>query len=85
MEAIAIATDGKYQDGNDTQVVLDFVSEQLKAMDKKEFEAKKFVSYKDRFQPLLIGALFFLIFDLFLFETQTKWIKKFNLFNENEE
>ena len=85
LEAIAIATDGKYQDGNDTQVVLDFVSEQLKAMDKKEFEAKKFVSYKDRFQPLLIGALFFLIFDLFLFETQTKWIKKLNLFNENEE
>ena len=85
LEAIAIATDGKYQDGNDTQVVLDFVSEQLKAMDKKEFEAKKFVSYKDRFQPLLIVALFFLIFDLFLFETQTKWIKKLNLFNENEE
>ena len=85
LEAIALATDGKYQDGNDTQVVLDFVSEQLKAMDKKEFEAKKFVSYKDRFQPLLIGALFFLIFDLFLFETQTKWIKKLNLFNENEE
>ena len=85
LEAIALATDGKYQDGNDTQAVLDFVSEQLKAMDKKEFEAKKFVSYKDRFQPLLIGALFFLIFDLFLFETQTKWIKKLNLFNENEE
>lgn len=85
LEAIALATDGKYQDGNDTQAVLDFVLEQLKAMDKKEFEAKKFVSYKDRFQPLLIGALFFLIFDLFLFETQTKWIKKLNLFNENEE
>ena len=85
LEAIALATDGKYQDGNDTQAVLDFVSEQLKAMDKKEFEAKKFVSYKDRFQPLLIGALFLLIFDLFLFETQTKWIKKLNLFNENEE
>ena len=85
LEAIALATDGKYQDGNDTQAVLDFVSEQLKAMDKKEFEAKKFVSYKDRFQPLLFGALLFLIFDLFLFETQTKWIKKLNLFNENEE
>ena len=85
LEAIALATDGKYQDGNDTQAVLDFVSEQLKVMDKKEFEAKKFVSYKDRFQPLLFGALLFLIFDLFLFETQTKWIKKLNLFNENEE
>jgi Ca-activated chloride channel family protein len=84
LESIATATNGQYQDGNDTQAVLDFVSEQLKAMDKKEFEAKKFVSYKDRFQPFLIVALIFLIMDLFLFETKTKWIQKLDLFNENE-
>jgi Ca-activated chloride channel family protein len=84
LESIAAATEGQYQDGNDTQAVLDFVSEQLKAMDKKEFEAKKFVSYKDRFQPFLIGALLFLLMDLFLFETKTKWVQWLNLFNENE-
>jgi Ca-activated chloride channel family protein len=84
LEAIANATNGQYQDGNDTQAVLKFASEQLKAMDKKEFEAKKFVSYKDRFQPFLIAALLFLIIDLFLFETKTKWVQKLNLFNENE-
>jgi Ca-activated chloride channel homolog len=84
LESIARATEGLYQDGNDTQSVLNFVSEQLKAMDKKEFEAKKFVSYKDRFQPFLIAALLFLIIDLFLFETKTKWVQKLNLFNENE-
>ena len=84
LQTIANATEGQYQDGNDTQAVLDFVTEQLKAMDKKEFEAKKFVSYKDRFQPFLIWALFFLLIDLFLFETKTKWVQKLNLFNENE-
>ena len=84
MEDIAKSTDGGYQDGNDTSLVLEFVSEQLKAMDKKEFEAKKFVSYKDRFQAFLFGALFFLLIDLLLFETKTKWIQKMNLFNENE-
>jgi len=84
LEAIADATEGIYQDGNDTQAVLDFVSEQLKAMDKKEFEAKKFVSYKDRFQAFLLGALLFLLIDLFLFETKTKWVQKLNLFNEND-
>ena len=84
LEAIATATEGIYQDGNDTQAVLDFVSEQLKAMDKKEFEAKKFVSYKDRFQAFLLGALLFLLIDLFLFETKTKWVQKLNLFNEND-
>ena len=84
LSTIAEATEGYYLDGNDTQQVLDFVSEQLKAMDKKEFEAKKFVSYKDRFQPILMGALLFLLMDLFLFETKTKWVEKLNLFNEND-
>jgi len=84
LEAIAAATDGAYHNGNDTQQVLDFVNEQLKAMDKKEFEAKKFVSYKDRFQDFLIIGLALLFFDLFLFETKTKWVQKLNLFNENE-
>ena len=84
LEDIANSTKGAYQDGNDTGLVLEFVSNQLKAMDKKEFEAKKFVSYKDRFQPFLIAALIFLLIDLFLFDTKTKWIQKMNLFNENE-
>ena len=81
LEDIANATKGAYQDGNDTGLVLEFVSNQLKAMDKKEFEAKKFVSYKDRFQPFLIAALIFLLIDLFLFDTKTKWIQKMNLFH----
>ena len=84
LKGIAEATGGSYEDGNDTQQVLNFVSDQLKAMDKKEFEAKKFVSYKDRFQAFLIASLIFLLIDLFLFETKTKWVQKLNLFNENE-
>lgn len=84
LEQIAQATGGAYQDGNNTQDVLNFVTQTLKDMDKKEFEAKKFVSYKDRFQPFLIGALIFLFLELLLFETKTKWIQKLNLFNENE-
>jgi len=84
LQNIAASTGGIYQDGNNTQKVLDFVSEQLKAMVKKEFEAKKFVSFKDRFQAFLLAALIFLLIDLFLFETKTKWVQKLNLFNENE-
>ena len=80
---IAETTGGLYQDGNNTNVVLEFVTKILKDMDKKEFEAKKFVSYKDRFQSFLIGALFFLIIDLLLFEKKTKWLQKLNLFNES--
>ncbi|MGC6480000.1 MAG: VWA domain-containing protein [Flavobacteriaceae bacterium] len=79
---IAEASDGSYQDGNSTQEVLAFVSETLKAMDKKEFEAKTFVSYKDQFQIFLAIGLFFLLLDFFIFEKQTHWIRRLNLFND---
>lgn len=82
--SIANSTDGSFVEGNDTQAVLEFVSETLKQMEKKEFEAKKFVSYKDRFQPFLIAGFLLLLIEILLFETQTKWILRLNLFNENK-
>lgn len=84
LTSIAIATEGSYIEGNDTRVVLEFVSETLKKMEKKEFEAKKFVSYKDRFQGFLIAGFLLLLIEILLFETQTKWVQKMNLFNENK-
>ena len=84
LESIAESTDGAYLDGNDTQAVLAFVQETLKAMDKKEFEAKKFVSYKDRFQPFLIAGFLLFLIDLFVLETRTSWVVRLNLFNEKE-
>ena len=84
LTSIADVTEGNYTEGNDTQAVLEFVSETLKQMEKKEFEAKKFVSYKDRFQPFLIAGFLLLLIEILLFETQTKWVLRMNLFNENK-
>lgn len=83
LASIADIAEGFYTDGNDTQAVLEFVSETLKQMEKKEFEAKKFVSYKDRFQGFLIAGFLLLLIEILLFETKTKWVLKLNLFNEN--
>ena len=52
-------------------------------MDKKEFESKQFVAYKDQFQWFLGIALFFLCLELFVLEKKTFWLEKLNLFNEN--
>ena len=82
LEEIAAAAEGEYTDGNDTQAVVDFVTETLKNMDKKEFEAKKFVSYKDQFQTFLLAGFLLILLELFLFETKTKWVQRLNLFNE---
>ncbi len=82
LEEIAEAADGEYIDGNDTQAVVDFVAETLKNIDKKEFEAKKFVSYKDQFQAFILLGFLLILLEIFLFETKTKWVQRLNLFNE---
>ncbi len=82
LRQISKVSGGKYIDGDNTEKVLDFVSEELKNMEKKEFEAKKFVSYKDRFQLFLFVSFLVLTIELFIFETETIWLKKLNLFNE---
>lgn len=82
LQEIAEASDGEYVDGNDTQAVVEFVVETLKSMDKKEFEAKKFVSYKDQFQVFLLTGFILILLEMFLFETKTKWVQRLNLFNE---
>jgi Ca-activated chloride channel family protein len=82
LQDIARVSDGQYIDGNDTQVVVDFVVETLKNMEKKEFEAKQFVSYKDQFQAFLFAGFLLILFEIFLFDTKTKWVERLNLFNE---
>ena len=51
-------------------------------MDKKEFESKKFVAYKDQFQWFISFAILFLSLELLVFEKKTYWVKKLNLFKE---
>ena len=84
LKTIAEITNGAYYEGNDTELVLDFVEQTLKEMDKKEFEAKKFVSYKDQFQAFLFDGFLLILLEVFLFETRTKWVQRLNLFNENK-
>ncbi len=84
LEKIASKGKGEYLEGNDTEKVLAFIEDLLKKIDKKEFEAKKYVSYKSHFQLFLIIAFILLFLDCFIFETKTKWIQKLNLFNETK-
>jgi Ca-activated chloride channel family protein len=84
LKLISKNTDGQYIDGNNTKEVEDFVSKTLKSLEKKEFEAKKFISYKDQFQIFIFISFLLLLFELFIFEKETVWLKKLNLFNEKK-
>jgi Ca-activated chloride channel family protein len=82
MKSIAEKTDGLFLDGTNTDEVVTAIIDQLKAMDKQEFEAKQFVKFKDQFQWFLAIGLLFLVLDLFLFYRKTQWVKKLNLFQD---
>ena len=84
LKLISQNTNGQYIDGNNTNEVLDFVSTTLKNLEKKEFEAKKFVSYKDQFQIFIFIAFVLILIELFIFDKETVWLKKLNLFNEKK-
>ncbi|MDA0758026.1 MAG: VWA domain-containing protein [Bacteroidetes bacterium] len=82
LEELANSSSGIYIDGTNTEEVVDTIIEELKKMDKQEFESKQFIAYKDQFQWFIAIALIFLCLELFIFDKKTYWIKKLNLFNE---
>ena len=82
LKNIANSSNGIYIDGANTESVVKAIVERLKEMDKKEFESKQFVAYKDQFQWFIGFAILFLSLELIIFEKKTCWVKKLNLFNE---
>ena len=82
---IANDGNGEYISGENTEQAVSFIRDQLNRIDKTEFEAKQFAEFKDQFQWFLGAALLFLFLDIFVLDRKTKWLKKLNLFNENEQ
>jgi Ca-activated chloride channel family protein len=82
LQEIAAAANGEYIDGRVTNEVVEKVTELLQNMDKKEFESQQIAEYKSQFQWFLGLGLFFLFFDILLLERRTSWLKRLNLFNE---
>ena len=85
LKKIASSSGGEYIDGNITEETLESVKANLDEIDKSEFETSQFVEYKQQFQIFILIALLFIIADIFIFQTKTKWIQNLNLFNENEQ
>jgi Ca-activated chloride channel family protein len=84
LEEIAEIANGSYIDGNVTENPVKSISEIIANAEKSEFETKQFADYKDQFQWFLGIGILFLLFDTFLFDKKTKWLKKVDLFNEEK-
>ena len=80
---IAEITQGTFIIGQNTSFVINEIDKILLETEKTEFESTQFSDYKDQFQLFIFIALMFLFLDIFLFDSKTSWIKKLNLFNDN--
>ncbi len=85
LQGIANAANGAYIDGNKTEKPVDFLAELIANAQKSEFETKQFSDYKDQFQWFLGLGILCLLLDVFLLEKKTKWLRKVDLFNEEEQ
>ena len=82
---IAEETGGTYIDGNNSYEAFKKLNDYLKNLQRKDFETKRITGYKDQYQwPLGFAILFFLLY-IFTLERETRWLKKLNLFNENQD
>ncbi|MFY0628741.1 MAG: VWA domain-containing protein [Flavobacteriaceae bacterium] len=84
LQAIADASSGSYIDGNITDKPVKIIEDIIGNAQKTEFETKQFSDYKDQFQWFLGIGILFLLLDIFLLNKKTKWLRKVDLFNEED-
>lgn len=84
LQEIAQAGNGMYVRATQTDAGLNAILSEINKMQKKQFGSKRYVDFEDQFQWFLIGALFFLIFDVFILERKNRWFAKLNLFGEKK-
>lgn len=83
LEQIAITANGKFFRAATGRDPLDPVLKELAKIQKKNFGAKRFTDYEDRFQYFSAAALFLLLIDLLISEKASKLWAKINLFGDS--
>ena len=76
---IAETGGGKFIRASNQQNELDAILKEVESMEKKEFGAKVFTEYEDRFQIFLIAAFFVVLLEFFISERQNRWLTKWSL------
>jgi len=74
LEKIALQTGGKYYRASGSESELTKIYDEISKMEKKELASLKFSQFEDRFQYVLIFAIVFLIFEIFI--SERKKVKK---------
>jgi len=80
LRRIASIGNGTYTRATNIDIGLDKIFDDIKEMEKQEFESKVFSSHESRFQYFIGFAIVLLIIEMAIFNKKSKWFAKFNLF-----
>ncbi len=75
---IAEAGGGRFIRASNQQNELDAVMKEVESMEKKEFGAKVFTDFEDRFQVFLLAAFVVLVLEFFVSERKNRWLVKWS-------
>lgn len=84
LKQIAESGGGMYIRATNQQDELDTIFKNIQSMEKKEFGAKIFTEYEDRFQYSLAIGLLLLLIEYFISERKNRWLSKWNFFKERK-
>ncbi len=84
LKTIANLGGGVYVDGSNTSEAVQAILESINKLEKTAFESKEYANFQHQFQWFLAFGILLLIVDVFFLERKTKWLAKFNLFDEEK-
>ena len=84
MKKIADLGGGIFVDGSNTSAAVEAILESLNELEKTSFESKEYANFQHQFQWFLLFGIFLLVIDVLLLERKTKWLSKYDLFNEEK-
>ncbi|MCX6231364.1 MAG: VWA domain-containing protein [Bacteroidetes bacterium] len=82
LQKIAITGNGTYLRASNSNAGLQTIFDEIKKLDKNEYEAKSFSEYEDRFQYFAVVALILLLLELSIFYKKSKRLRNINLFGK---
>jgi Ca-activated chloride channel family protein len=82
LRQIAEAGNGRYILATNQQSELDIILKEIQTMEKKEFGAKVFTEYEDRFQYFLGAACILLLIEFFVSERKNRWLAQLSFFKD---
>ncbi len=85
LEAVAEAAGGAYRRASNTRDDISAVFTEIEKMEKKEYGAKQFTSFEDRFQYPLAAAILLLLIEAAMSEKRNRFLSRFKVFAPTEE